>query len=185
MDYSELVSALKKPAADILASLDEIKVDAKHMAIGIAGEALELLDNIDDLSMENIVEETGDLMFYIVGLSQTLGVELEWDISDEYERIYDAGNISDFLIETAKAAGKVLDLVKKWVIYNNPLGVDELESIRLALNELIVCMSGLVDCCGMSMPFIERYNKAKLTERYGRKYSDAAAIARADKAGAK
>lgn len=184
MDYSELVAALKKPAADILATLDEIKVDANHMAIGIAGEALELLENIDDLSMENIVEETGDLMFYSVGLSQTLGLEIEWIDKDDYDNVHDTQALADYLIDTAKAAGKVLDLVKKWTVYNKPFGADEMEAVRVALNELTDCMYAVVAFCGMSMPFVERYNKAKLTERYGAKYSDAAAIARADKGGA-
>lgn len=184
MDYSELVAALKKPSADILATLDEIKIDANHMAIGIAGEALELLENLDELSMENIVEETGDLMFYAVGLSQTLGLEMDWFDNDAYDNVYDIEALSEYVIDTAKAAGKVLDLVKKWTVYNKPFGADELDSLLAALNHLIDCMHGVVSCCGMSMKFIERYNKAKLTERYGEKYSDAAAVARADKAGA-
>ena len=45
-DYPALVAALKKPGAHIIAELVPKKASALHMAIGISGEAGELLDAI-------------------------------------------------------------------------------------------------------------------------------------------
>lgn len=76
-----MVKALVK-SGDIIAS--EITGDdahLMHMAIGISGEAGELLDAIKkrviyrkDLDMENVKEELGDLEFYMEGIRQLLGI---------------------------------------------------------------------------------------------------------------
>ena len=79
--YSQMVAHLKKPGSDILASLTPEKVDAIHMILGITGEAGELVDAYKkwavygkDLDRENVLEEIGDLLFYIEGLMQNVGV---------------------------------------------------------------------------------------------------------------
>lgn len=53
-----------------------LEAHLKHMAIGIAGEAGELLDAIKKaiiyrkpLDLENVKEEVGDIYFYVVGFS--------------------------------------------------------------------------------------------------------------------
>jgi NTP pyrophosphatase (non-canonical NTP hydrolase) len=55
-----------------------------HMAIGISGEAGELLDAIKKqviyrkpLDRENVLEELGDLEFYMEGIRQGLGITRE------------------------------------------------------------------------------------------------------------
>jgi NTP pyrophosphatase (non-canonical NTP hydrolase) len=52
-----------------------------HMAVGIAGEAAELLDAIltsfaegTPLDLENVIEELGDIEFYMSGLRQQLQI---------------------------------------------------------------------------------------------------------------
>lgn len=75
------VASLKKPPETILASLIPEKCDLIHMAMGISGEAGELLDAIKkhvmynkDLDIKNVVEELGDLEFYLEGIRQTLQI---------------------------------------------------------------------------------------------------------------
>lgn len=82
MKHKELVKALTKPGADILASLTPEKVNILHMAVGVSGETGELLDAIKKhvvygktLDYENIVEELGDIEFYLEGLRAALGIE--------------------------------------------------------------------------------------------------------------
>lgn len=79
--YSDMVRRLKKPGDEILASLTPEKVDAIHMILGIAGEAGELVDAYKkwaiyrkDLDRENVIEEIGDMLFYLEGLMQNVGV---------------------------------------------------------------------------------------------------------------
>lgn len=94
MNHSDLVRALKKPGDNIAAnlfiqsSLIPNKADAIHMVMGISGEAGELLDAIKkwtiynkELDRENVIEELGDLEFFMEGLRQCLGITREETIA--------------------------------------------------------------------------------------------------------
>ncbi len=79
--FEEMVTALAKPGQDILHDMDADKAHAMHMAIGVSGEAGELLDAIKKhvvynkvLDRQNIVEELGDIEFYLEGLRQGLDI---------------------------------------------------------------------------------------------------------------
>jgi len=70
--WQQMVLKLAKPGRDILNSLSPAKVDMLHAAVGIAGEAGELLDAVKkaviynkELDVENLIEELGDLEFYM------------------------------------------------------------------------------------------------------------------------
>lgn len=82
--HAAMVHHLKKPGAAIQDQLSPTKVDLLHMAVGISGEAGELLDAVKkhtvynkDINRENIVEELGDLEFYMEGLRQVLKISRE------------------------------------------------------------------------------------------------------------
>jgi len=82
--HSLMVADLKKSGKAILDSLTPDKCDVLHMAIGVAGEAGELLDAIKKfvvynkpIDRENVIEELGDLEFYMEGLRQNLGITRE------------------------------------------------------------------------------------------------------------
>lgn len=80
-EHSTLVCDLKKSPKEIINELKSEQADALHMAVGIAGEAGELLDAIKKwaiyqkpLDLENVIEELGDLEFYMEGLRQSLNL---------------------------------------------------------------------------------------------------------------
>jgi NTP pyrophosphatase (non-canonical NTP hydrolase) len=80
-EHSVLVSDLKKSSKEIINELKPEQADALHMAVGISGEAGELLDAIKKwaiyqkpLDLENVIEELGDLEFYMEGLRQSLNL---------------------------------------------------------------------------------------------------------------
>ena len=82
--FPDMVNALAKPGADIIATLTPEKAHMLHMAVGISGEAGELLDAVKksviynkELDRENVVEELGDLEFYLQGLRAGLGITRE------------------------------------------------------------------------------------------------------------
>lgn len=82
--HSDMVTALVKSGALILEQMTPQKADAMHAAIGVAGEAGELLDAVKKhviynkpLDRENVVEELGDLEFYMEQLRQNIGVTRE------------------------------------------------------------------------------------------------------------
>lgn len=76
-EYKEFVAALAKP-------MGSHKNDLMHMAVGICGEAGELADAIKkhwvygrELDSTNVIEELGDLLFYIQGMANFMGVDIE------------------------------------------------------------------------------------------------------------
>jgi len=100
-----LVAALTKPGADIVATLTAEDAHSLHMAVGISGEAGELLDAIKKaaiyrkpIDLENVIEELGDLEFYMEGLRQGLGITREETIDANIAKLskrYSSGSYSD------------------------------------------------------------------------------------------
>jgi NTP pyrophosphatase (non-canonical NTP hydrolase) len=94
LDHGMMVSFLKKPGADIIASLTPEKMDMLHMAVGISGEAGELLDAVKKAAVynkpidrENVIEELGDLEFYMEGLRQTLNITREETLGHNIKKL--------------------------------------------------------------------------------------------------
>lgn len=84
IDFAQMVHQLAKDGDAILSSMDGDDAHNLHMAVGISGEAGELLDAIKKqviyrkpLDRVNVVEELGDLEFYMEGLRQRLGITRE------------------------------------------------------------------------------------------------------------
>lgn len=75
-------------------------------------------------------------------------------------------------------SGELLDSVKKYVIYHKAL---DRGNIIEELGDLEFYMEGLRQGLGITRDEVIKYNIAKLTIRYGQKYSDASAISRIDK----
>lgn len=78
-EHREMVRALVKNPEEILKSLTPEKVDLLHAALGIATEAGEILSAVKahvmygkPLSLENMVEESGDSEFYWEALRKNL-----------------------------------------------------------------------------------------------------------------
>ncbi|MFA7523080.1 MAG: nucleoside triphosphate pyrophosphohydrolase family protein [Halothiobacillaceae bacterium] len=103
--HPELVTALAKPGADIVATLTPEDAHALHMAVGISGESGELLDAIKKAAIyrkpidrANVIEELGDLEFYMEGLRQGLGITREETIDANIAKLskrYSSGSYSD------------------------------------------------------------------------------------------
>ena len=84
IDHAMMVSRLKKNGSDIMDGLDDQQVDGLHMLIGLIGEVGELTDAIkkcviygQPLDVENVIEELGDIEFYLEGLRQNLDISRE------------------------------------------------------------------------------------------------------------
>jgi NTP pyrophosphatase (non-canonical NTP hydrolase) len=91
-EYSEFVRSRKKDPAAIEASARNL--DLIHMAMGISGEAGELLDAIKKhviygkaLDVGHVIEELGDLEFYMEGLRQTLKLSRDRIIADNITKL--------------------------------------------------------------------------------------------------
>lgn len=105
VNYAAMVAALAKPGAAIQASLTPERCHLLHMVLGISGEAGELLDAVKKatiygkpLDRENVVEELGDLEFYMESLRQGLGITREEILQANVAKLgarYAAGKYSD------------------------------------------------------------------------------------------
>ena len=80
LEHDDMVCELKKPGEDVLSELSPVDANLVHLALGVAGEAGELVDAIKKatiygkpLDMENMCEELGDLEFYMAAIRQCCG----------------------------------------------------------------------------------------------------------------
>ena len=94
IDYADMVAKLAKPGQAIQNSLSPEKCHMIHMAVGVSGEAGELLDAIKKaviynkhLDIENVIEELGDLEFYMEGLRQGLGITREETLANNIRKL--------------------------------------------------------------------------------------------------
>lgn len=86
--HPQLVAALAKPGVDILASLTPEKCNLLHLASCIAPEGGELFDAVkkhifygQELDRANVIEELGDLEFYMQGVRAALTITREETLS--------------------------------------------------------------------------------------------------------
>ena len=94
INHSDMVKQLAKPGQDIAQQLTPEDAHLLHMSVGVAGEAGELLDAIKkmaiyrkDIDRENVIEELGDLEFYMEGLRQGLGITREETIQANIDKL--------------------------------------------------------------------------------------------------
>lgn len=182
--YPELVRRLAKPGADILAQLDAPKCHLLHMAVGVSGEAAELLQAVSEplrtltaVDRANVVEELGDAEFYLEGLRAALFLARRPYSIEAEER--ERAMLLSYAINLAVSSGDLLDRVKKHVICNKPLVRSDIEGI---LHVVDGALEGIRLSIGVSRDEVLEANQAKLAKRYSDlEYSDAAAQRRADK----
>ena len=109
--YRSFVDSRCKSGEDILNEQTAEQAHLLHMAIGVAGEAGELLDAIKkhaiyqkDLDIENVEEELGDLMFYMTGIMNILRISnLDYIINKNQRKLkkrYPSGNYTNIQAQT-------------------------------------------------------------------------------------
>lgn len=182
-DYAAMVAELFKHMGSDIATL-------MHAAVGVAGEAAELLEGIVEhrdlvgtgLEMhkptENIPEELGDMRFYLQHILTTYGWEFDSFLLELSGDDYPDGVVERIVIHS----GAVLDLVKKSWVYNKELDALALyDAVKLLLSAYLDMLAWF----GFTDEQIQCVNQYKLRTgpkaRFPLGYSDAAAIARADK----
>lgn len=82
--HSDMVAALIKPGQAVIDTLTPGLANLLHMGVGVSGEAGELLDAIKKAAIygkpidrENVVEELGDLEFFLEGVRAQLCITRE------------------------------------------------------------------------------------------------------------
>lgn len=92
--HRQLVNQLAKNPVDILDSLDPLKVELLHMAVGMTGESGEVLDlikkhvvNGHEVDRKKLIEEIGDVLFYLHGLCNALDIYLDDALLNNYDKL--------------------------------------------------------------------------------------------------
>jgi NTP pyrophosphatase (non-canonical NTP hydrolase) len=94
-EYAQMVLDLCKKGEVLLSEATPLKMETIHHAIGIAGEAGEILDTVKkhfiynkDFDRQNIIEELGDIEFYMEGLRQALGITREETLEENWRKLH-------------------------------------------------------------------------------------------------
>ena len=108
--FSDMVENLAKSGKQIAAEMTPQDAHILHMAVGICGEAGELIDAIKKaviyrklLDRANVIEELGDIEFYLEGLRQRLGITREETIDANIDKLlvrYNGLNYTDTAAQT-------------------------------------------------------------------------------------
>ena len=103
--FKQLADDLSKPGDEIAALMTANEAHLLHMAVGVSGEAGELLDAVKKavvyqkpLDRENVVEELGDLRFYMAGLMNALNIseqEILYATNKKLGKRYASGSYSN------------------------------------------------------------------------------------------
>jgi NTP pyrophosphatase (non-canonical NTP hydrolase) len=103
--YQQFVNSIVKPGEEIVRQLTPQQAHLLHMAVGVSGEAGELLDAVKkhcvyqkQIDIDNIKEEAGDILFYLTGLLNELDMSLEDCIIANREKLskrYASGSYSN------------------------------------------------------------------------------------------
>ena len=170
--YELMVQRLFKTMPEIL------HASAMHAAIGISGEAAELLGAN---GRKHLLEECGDIEFYIAAFRLQVMPDYAGALvqPDERTSYMSMGNVVNNIVTTA---GDILDIVKKAWVYGKPM--DHATATRYIL-VLEINLDVIYDMAGTNREEVQHMNQVKLIGPGGRYesgfYSDEAAIARADK----
>lgn len=104
-DHAYMVWGLRKSGEEIRMDMTAAEADLWHMATGVATEAGELLTAVKAnvvyrkaLDRENVIEELGDLEFFIEGLRQVLEITRDETLTHnkaKLEKRYGTGSYSN------------------------------------------------------------------------------------------
>lgn len=161
--HSNMVRKLAKGGDEILRSLHGRKAHLMHMCIGLTDEYFELLLATDT---ENLLEELGDVMFYLEGLRFP------------YENDLGPCNCR---MRIAEALCGLQRLVKRHVFYEQDLDCQLLSN---AYFSILAWLRKQAEARGWTLDEVRIANMEKLSKRYPNfQYTDERAKERADKAG--
>lgn len=164
--------------------------DHMHAAIGMAGEAAELLNAN---GRKNILEECSDIEFYIEAMKQRIPnvlsavTELLQDpngMRPDNAALLMAPTLHNVATNIVTVTGEILDITKKSWVYNKDFDTKKVVLYLMILENQLDFLYG---CIGTTRADVQHANQVKLIGPGGRFesgfYSDDAAIARADKVG--
>ena len=154
--HPEMVSLLAKPGSDIYNSLTSNKCHLLHMVLGIVGEVGEIVEAYQlDSTTEHKIEEFGDIEFYLEGFRQGVGMDTV-PFRDYIAPHTNQEDLTSLVVHSAS----LLDLVKKYVVYNK--GELDINMVECDLYGIDAALRGLYFSELVTAEQVKRENIIKL-----------------------
>lgn len=165
--FEEMVLNLRKPPEDIAEHLHEHahKAHLVHMAMGVIGEAVEL--HLGQLAhdLPNVIEECGDVEFFLEGCRHGWN----WRVPPLTRRTKSQNPPMASSNDILRAAEAVMDMIKKYSVYEKPL---KLDAYGEALQGLADALDGFYAANSLQRRLIIRDNMTKLLTGANARYKD-------------
>ena len=176
-EHSEMVNKLAKSGQVILETLTPNKCHLWHMVTGVMGEMIELKDYTN---IESLLEELGDLEFYLGAIREHYGIPYGLEESQPPQLL----SLPETIGWVLSASGDLVDNMKKELIYCKP----KTEDVKRALVDVTNAMVYVYSASGLTREDALVHNMNKLLKgknaRYSSgSYSDQQAQERSDKQG--
>lgn len=169
--------------------LIEIKnIRLLHACAGISSELAELIelqenyDKEEGLDRVNLMEELGDILWYVGIASDTLNatddIASDTPFEGRYEKFDDSliNNIVTFCLNVGAISGELVDkAVKKTIFYGKKVNEQDLIDHLRHIHQNVKYLLGNA---GYTLEQARERNIEKLRARYGDKFTEAAALER-------
>jgi len=154
-----------------------------HGAIGIISELAEIQEaaDADHVDRTNLMEEAGDLFWYMGIMAHQLNVVDEVFINNDMMAIRTArptdakALLQQNINYMVKNAGYMVDTLKKTIMYDKPLDANLMKGYLRGMDYNI---NQALRIYGLTSQDARQSNINKLKERYSEKFSEAAALNR-------
>lgn len=163
-----------------------------HGALGIGSEHGELcqlfapLTSPDDLTRvpgisTAVSEEIGDSFWFSAYLRNALGAGFNWELLRQraFAEISHGSTLTTCILECGAEAGEVQTIIKAHVFYGREL---DILALQRHLNRLAVVQILVLTFFQLGFKEVLEANITKLAKRYPEKFTEEAALLRADKA---
>ena len=168
-NHEQLVRDLACPGEQLFGRWSAEHCFASHMILGVMVEMLELSQALGantEPDCPAVIEELGDIEFFLAGLYQVYGYT-EPVTTTSTPAAY-------FMLE---AAGEALGTEVKRLIYYNKLDA----AVESTLHDFSYQLQRFYVACDLTRDEVLQANITKLRKRYGDKFTDKAAHERSDK----
>jgi len=153
-----------------------------HRAIGLAnelGELSEIIVKIKKLPINNskrinIIEELGDMCWYLAGVARFLGQDIKPKKVLQYQ-IHNASDLHQLITKMAIQIGKITEIIKAATYLGKPINCKELST---AFDKLVFAISYLCKTINVSLEAVLKKNIDKLRIRYPEKFTEEKALNR-------
>jgi len=167
MNWNEYLELSEKTMSKEFFSDDKKDQFLLHAVMGVLTEVEELIQNDkkENPDSVNLLEEVGDITWYLAILGREVGVN--------WRHVYSPNE--DHLLNIVEYSCSLLDFLKKKLFYNKPINEESFSQKTQMLFDSVSCY---LSANSLDPSKVFEINIAKLKARYGEKFSTERAINR-------